>query len=276
MTSNLGAQYLSELPPDQPSSVARDDVMRVVRAHFAPEFINRQVLLRLLLACVCMRMCVCLTMIVSARASLCALLSVCAPSSPSPSHPSLPPSLPPSSSRNSIDNVVLFNRLKREDMDQIVQQQLNSLRSLLHERGLGLTADSSVISLLADLGYDPAYGARPLKRTMQTAVLNPLATLLLEGKAKPEDMLWLVRMRREEVKEGRDVVLFGRGAIGGGEEEGGEEWEEGGLQGLILGEDVLVCRVVEGGYVEGGENGGNGKGVVKKGGEDEGVMKEAV
>ena len=94
MTSNLGAQYLSELPPDQPSSVARDDVMRVVRAHFAPEFINRQVLLRLLLACVCMRMCVCLTMIVSARASLCALLSVCAPSSPSPSHPSLPPSLP--------------------------------------------------------------------------------------------------------------------------------------------------------------------------------------
>jgi len=188
----------------------------------------------------------------------------------------LPPSLPPSSSRNSIDNVVLFNRLKREDMDQIVQQQLNSLRSLLHERGLGLTADSSVISLLADLGYDPAYGARPLKRTMQTAVLNPLATLLLEGKAKPEDMLWLVRMRREEVKEGRDVVLFGRGAIGGGEEEGGEEWEEGGLQGLILGEDVLVCRVVEGGYVEGGENGGNGKGVVKKGGEDEGVMKEAV
>ncbi len=41
MTSNLGAQYLSELPPDQPSSVARDDVMRVVRATFPPEFINR-------------------------------------------------------------------------------------------------------------------------------------------------------------------------------------------------------------------------------------------
>lgn len=104
---------------------------------------------------------------------------------------------------------------------------------------------------------------------MQTAVLNPLATLLLEGKAKPEDMLWLVRMKRVEVKEGRDFVLFGRGAIGGGEEEGGEEWEEGGLQGVILGDDVLVCRVVEGGYVEGGENGGNGKGVVKKGEEEE-------
>lgn len=176
--------------------------------------------------------------------------------------------------QNSIDNVVLFNRLKRTDMDQIVRQQLGSLRSLLHERGLGLTVESSVVSLLADLGYDPAYGARPLKRTMQTTLLNPLATLLLEGKAKAEDMLWLVRVKRAEVKEGRDTILFGRGAIGGGEEEGGEEWDEGGSQELILGEDVLVCRVVEGGYMEGGENGGDG--IEKRGGKEDEGMREVV
>jgi len=176
--------------------------------------------------------------------------------------------------QNSIDNVVLFNRLKRTDMDQIVRQQLGSLRSLLHERGLGLTVESSVVSLLADLGYDPAYGARPLKRTMQTTLLNPLATLLLEGKAKAEDMLWLVRVKRAEVKEGRDTILFGRGAIGGGEEEGGEEWDEGGSQEVILGEDVLVCRVVEGGYMEGGENGGDG--IEKRGGKEDEEMREVV
>lgn len=116
--------------------------------------------------------------------------------------------------------------------------------------------EENVLHVLADLGYDPAYGARPLKRALQTAVLNPLATLLLEGRAKAESLLWLVRMPRREVREGRDLVIYGKGAIGGEEEGEGEE----GLEGLLLGEDVLVCRVVEGGFVEGGEKGGGEEG----------------
>lgn len=127
--------------------------------------------------------------------------------------------------------------------------------------------EENVLHLLADLGYDPAYGARPLKRALQTAVLNPLATLLLEGRAKAESLLCLVRMPRREVREGRDLVIYGKGAIGG--EEGGEGEE--GLEGLLLGEDVLVCRVVEGGFVEGGEKeGGEGEQGKEAGREREG------
>jgi hypothetical protein len=136
---------------------------------------------------------------------------------------------------------VLFNRLKREDMDQIVLRQAESVRALLAERGLGLEMDPAVVHVLADLGYDPSYGARPLKRAMQAAVLNPLATLLLEGKAKADDLLHLVKKPREQVKpEEGEVVVYG-----GGE---GEGWDEGGreMERLIMGKDVLVCRVEAG------------------------------
>ena len=141
---------------------------------------------------------------------------------------------------------MIFNRLKREDMDQIVLTQIEQVRLLLAERGLGLQVSPSVVDTLAALGYDPAYGARPLKRTMQSAVLNPLATLLLEGKAKQDDLLVLERRKKSEVvKGGKEVVIYGHGAIGGS---GGEEEGKGEMEDLILGGDVLVCRVEEGGH----------------------------
>ena len=142
---------------------------------------------------------------------------------------------------NRLDDIVLFNRLKREDMDRIVERQVEGVRGLLGERGLGLEVDPAVIHTLADLGYDPSYGARPLKRAMQAAMLNPLATLLLEGKARPEDVLHLVKMPREAVKpEMGEVVVYG----GGG---GGGEWEEEReVERLVMGKDVLVCRVEKG------------------------------
>lgn len=163
-------------------------------------------------------------------------------------------------------DIVLFNRLKREDMDQIVRRQLDSVQGLLAERGLGLEVDESVVHLLGDLGYDPSYGARPLKRTMQAAVLNPLATLLLEGKAKADDLLHLVKKPREEVRaEEGEVVVYG-----GAEGEWGEERE---VERLIMGKDVLVCRVEVGKAVPdlagGGDDKDKKKGRAKKGREEE-------
>ena len=67
-------------------------------------------------------------------------------------------------------------------MDGIVDIQLGRLGSLLASRKIGLALDPKARAWLAEAGYDPVYGARPLKRVIQRALQNPLATLLLEGK----------------------------------------------------------------------------------------------
>jgi len=85
---------------------------------------------------------------------------------------------------NRIDEVILFHRLFREHMDGIVDIQLGRLRELLAERGITLTLDAAAKARLADEGYDPVYGARPLKRVIQTRLQNPLASLILEGRVK--------------------------------------------------------------------------------------------
>ena len=85
---------------------------------------------------------------------------------------------------NRIDEVILFHRLFREHMDGIVEIQLGRLRQLLAERQIELRLDGAAMSWLADKGYDPVYGARPLKRVIQQALQNPLAGLILEGKVK--------------------------------------------------------------------------------------------
>ncbi|MBT7941990.1 MAG: ATP-dependent chaperone ClpB, partial [Alphaproteobacteria bacterium] len=77
---------------------------------------------------------------------------------------------------------ILFHRLFREHMDAIVDIQLGYLRALLGERGVTLNLDASAKAWLADQGYDPVYGARPLKRVIQKSLQNPLASLILEGK----------------------------------------------------------------------------------------------
>ncbi|HEY8006073.1 MAG TPA: ATP-dependent chaperone ClpB [Methylocella sp.] len=82
---------------------------------------------------------------------------------------------------NRIDEIILFHRLRREDMGAIVDIQFGRLAKLLEDRKITLELDPEARSWLASKGYDPAYGARPLKRTIQKNVQDPLAELILSG-----------------------------------------------------------------------------------------------
>jgi ATP-dependent Clp protease ATP-binding subunit ClpB len=121
LTSNLGAQALSQLPEEADASDAKRDVMDAVRAHFRPEFLNR------------------------------------------------------------LDETIIFDRLAREDMAGIVDIQLRLLAKRLAARGITLELDEAAHKWLADEGYDPVFGARPLKRVIQRALQDPLAEMLLAG-----------------------------------------------------------------------------------------------
>jgi ATP-dependent Clp protease ATP-binding subunit ClpB len=121
MTSNLG----SELWSVGASRVTREEINRVLQAHFRPEFLNR------------------------------------------------------------IDEVVVFNPLTREDLTEIVRIQLEHVAKLLRSRGYGLEITPEAAAYLADVGYDPAYGARPLKRAIQREVQDPLAMKVLGGEVQP-------------------------------------------------------------------------------------------
>lgn len=121
LTSNLGAQALSQLPEGADTEEAKSNVMDAVRAHFRPEFLNR------------------------------------------------------------LDEIVLFDHLSRADMDGIVDIQLAILGKRLVGRKIVLDVDDAAHKWLADQGYDPVYGARPLKRVIQKAVQDELAELLLSG-----------------------------------------------------------------------------------------------
>ena len=121
LTSNLGAQALSQLPEGADAAEAKRDVMDAVRAHFRPEFLNR------------------------------------------------------------LDEIIVFDRLSRGDMDAIVDIQLARLFKRLAARKITLELDEGAKTWLADEGYDPVFGARPLKRVIQTALQNPLAEMLLAG-----------------------------------------------------------------------------------------------
>ncbi|MGO7171331.1 ATP-dependent chaperone ClpB [Rhizobium leguminosarum] len=121
MTSNLGAEYLTQLRDGDDSDTVREQVMEVVRGHFRPEFLNR------------------------------------------------------------IDEIILFHRLKREEMGAIVDIQLKRLVVLLAERKIVIDLDEEARHWLANKGYDPVYGARPLKRVIQKFVQDPLAEQILSG-----------------------------------------------------------------------------------------------
>jgi ATP-dependent Clp protease ATP-binding subunit ClpB len=82
---------------------------------------------------------------------------------------------------NRVDEVILFHRLRRQDMGQIVQIQLKRLEALLADRKITISLDDDAIEWLARKGYDPAYGARPLKRVMQKELQDPLAEKILLG-----------------------------------------------------------------------------------------------
>ncbi|MFH1796538.1 MAG: ATP-dependent chaperone ClpB [Pseudomonadota bacterium] len=82
---------------------------------------------------------------------------------------------------NRIDEVILFHRLRRKDMGRIVRIQLGRLEKLLEDRKITLDLDDEAVEWLAAKGYDPAYGARPLKRVMQKELQDPLAEKILLG-----------------------------------------------------------------------------------------------
>ena len=121
LTSNLGAQALSQLPEGSDSSEARVHVMDAVRAHFRPEFLNR------------------------------------------------------------LDEIIIFHRLTRDNMDGIVKIQLWGLEQRLAQRNIHLDLDEAAMKWLADEGYDPVFGARPLNRVIQRSLQNPLAEMMLSG-----------------------------------------------------------------------------------------------
>jgi ATP-dependent Clp protease ATP-binding subunit ClpB len=109
---------------------------------------------------------------------------------------------------NRIDEIILFHRLRREDMGEIVDIQFRRLTRLVEDRKITLTLDARARQWLAEKGYDPTYGARPLKRVIQKWVQDPLAEMLLAG----------------EIREGANVkISVSRGRLTiNGKEVGGE------------------------------------------------------
>ncbi|WFE90584.1 ATP-dependent chaperone ClpB [Roseibium porphyridii] len=101
---------------------------------------------------------------------------------------------------NRLDEIVLFHRLQRSQMADIVTIQLERLRSLLSDRKITLNLDDSALGWLAQKGYDPAYGARPLKRIIQKDVQDPLAEKLLSGDVMDGQTV--------DVSAGADRLLF--------------------------------------------------------------------
>jgi ATP-dependent Clp protease ATP-binding subunit ClpB len=85
---------------------------------------------------------------------------------------------------NRIDEIILFHRLKKSEMTRIVDIQMTRLQKLLDDRKITITLDAGAREWLADKGWDPAYGARPLKRVIQKAVQDPLAEMILAGTIK--------------------------------------------------------------------------------------------
>src|ERR1022692_3439190 len=85
---------------------------------------------------------------------------------------------------NRIDEIILFHRLKKSEMARIVDIQMRRLAKLLEERKITITLDDGAREWLAEKGWDPAYGARPLKRVIQKSVQDPLAEMILAGSIK--------------------------------------------------------------------------------------------
>ncbi len=114
---------------------------------------------------------------------------------------------------NRVDDIVLFHKLGRDEIGRIVKLQLGRLRKLLRERDLDLELTPEAAIFLGDRGYDPSYGARPLKRAIMRYIQDPLAKRLLRGEFAPHDTIVVDVDPRAETPGG---------AEGGGEGGGGQ------------------------------------------------------
>lgn len=99
---------------------------------------------------------------------------------------------------NRVDEIIMFHSLGREHLAEIVQIQLKHLRKLLAERDLKLKLSEDATTFLVEVGYDPVYGARPLKRAIQRYIQNPLSLAILQGQFGEGDTI-LIDIRGEEI-----------------------------------------------------------------------------
>jgi ATP-dependent Clp protease ATP-binding subunit ClpB len=111
---------------------------------------------------------------------------------------------------NRVDEIVVFRPLSREHLGRIVEIQLGRLRKLLEERKVTLELTPAAREAIADAGYDPVYGARPLKRAIQRMLQDPLATKLLRGEFKAQDHVVV-----DEGPDGNITFVKGQRALEG-------------------------------------------------------------
>ena len=98
---------------------------------------------------------------------------------------------------NRVDEMVVFHPLEKEQIREIAVIQLGHLRKRLESHGFGLTISDEALDLLGEAGFDPVYGARPLKRAIQNEIENPLAQKILSGAYAAGDTIQV------DVEEGR-------------------------------------------------------------------------
>jgi ATP-dependent Clp protease ATP-binding subunit ClpB len=101
---------------------------------------------------------------------------------------------------NRIDEIVIFHPLTREQLTEVVDFQLKRVSKLLEDKGYYLEVSQAAKQYLAEEGYDPAFGARPLKRAIQRELQDPLALKILAGEFREGDVI--------EVERGRDGLVF--------------------------------------------------------------------
>jgi ATP-dependent Clp protease ATP-binding subunit ClpB len=109
---------------------------------------------------------------------------------------------------NRIDDIVVFHSLTREQISQIIEVQLERLRANLQERNVVLVLEDSAKELLVREGYDPSFGARPLRRAIQTLIQNPLALKLLRGEILPGQTI-TVSAEGDEMKFATQAAAVG-------------------------------------------------------------------
>ena len=141
LTSNLGAQALSDPAVIKNNEIGKENILDAVRAHFKPEFLNR------------------------------------------------------------LDEIIIFNRLAKEHMSRIVDIQLNILQDRMASLSFKIDLGVGARDWIADKGYDPVYGARPLKRVIQTNIQNPIAELILAGKLSEGEVI--------KITDGPEGLLIG-------------------------------------------------------------------
>ncbi len=103
---------------------------------------------------------------------------------------------------NRLDDLVVFHMLEKKDLNQIVDLEVSKLTKRLREKNISLTLAQEARDLLAEKGFDPAYGARPMRRAVERFLEDPLAEALLRGDVKPGDLVTVIR------KEGSEELVF--------------------------------------------------------------------